>query len=69
MDKNIYFFTDIHGHYPLFRAILNWCNNDVIIYGGDACDRGKGGYKIIKELLEAPIVIMKNYLLMPQKQF
>ena len=57
MDKNIYFFTDIHGHYPLFRAILNWCNNDIIIYGGDACDRGKGGYNIIKELLEAPNVI------------
>lgn len=57
MNKNIYFFTDIHGHYPLFHAILNWCNNDVIIYGGDSCDRGKDGYKIIKELLEVPNVI------------
>lgn len=59
--KNVYFFTDIHGHYQLFSAIINWCkkqsNQYQIIYGGDAADRGENGYKIIKELLVDPNII------------
>ena len=54
---NVYFFTDIHGHYPLFRAIMDWCGKNTVIFGGDSADRGKDGYKIIKELLAAPNVI------------
>ena len=53
----VYFFTDIHGHYPLFRAIIDWCGESTIIYGGDAADRGENGYKIIKELLANPNVV------------
>ena len=52
-----YYFTDIHGHYPLFRAIMDWCGSNTIIYGGDAADRGENGYQIIKELLASPNVI------------
>jgi len=58
---DIFFFTDIHGMYDLYRAIMNYCTEQdpecIIIFGGDACDRGKDGYKIMKELLANPQVI------------
>lgn len=58
---DIFFFTDIHGMYDLYRAIMNYCNEQdpeaMIIFGGDACDRGKNGYKIMKELLDNPRVV------------
>ena len=58
---DIFFFTDIHGCYDLYRAAMNYCLEQdpecTIIYGGDACDRGKDGYKIMKELLAHPQVI------------
>lgn len=57
MKNKTFFFTDIHGHYPLFRAIMSWCGENTVIYGGDAADRGKNGYQIIKELLALPNVI------------
>ena len=48
---DIFFFTDIHGMYDLYRAIMDFCNEQdpeaMIIFGGDACDRGKDGYKIM----------------------
>ena len=51
----IYYFTDIHGHYRLYKAIIDWCikqdDQSCIIFGGDSCDRGKDGYKIMRELL------------------
>lgn len=57
---DIFFFTDIHGMHDLYRAIMNYCNEQdpeaMIIFGGDACDRGPDGYKIMKELLENPRV-------------
>ena len=58
---DIFYFTDVHGCYDLYRAAMNYCNEQdpecMIIYGGDACDRGKNGYKIMKELLANPRVI------------
>ncbi len=58
---DIFFFTDIHGMYDLYRAIMNYCNEQdpeaMIIFGGDACDRGRHGYKIMKELLDNPYVV------------
>lgn len=58
---DIFFFTDIHGMYDLYRAIMNYCNEQdpeaTIIFGGDACDRGPDGYRIMKELLDNPYVI------------
>ena len=60
MNK-VFYFTDIHGHYDLFHHIITWCKeqdaNCQIIFGGDACDRGVSGYRIMKELLEDPQVI------------
>lgn len=58
---DIFFFTDVHGCYDLYRAVMNYCNEQdpeaMIIFGGDACDRGSSGYKIMKELLDNPYVV------------
>ena len=58
---DVFFFTDIHGMYDLYRAIMDYCNEQdpeaMIIFGGDAIDRGRYGYKIMKELLNTPRVI------------
>ena len=58
---DIFYFTDIHGMYDLYRAIMDWCNEQdpeaTIIFGGDACDRGDRGYEIMKELLNNPKVV------------
>ena len=58
---DIFFFTDIHGMHDLYRAIMDYCQEQdpeaMIIFGGDACDRGPDGYKIIKELLDNPQVV------------
>lgn len=56
-----FFFTDVHGYYPLYKAAMDYCMKKdpecTIIYGGDACDRGPDGYKIMRELLNNPQVI------------
>ena len=53
---DIFYFTDIHGMYDLYRAMMDYCITQdpecMIIYGGDACDRGRNGYKIMQELLD-----------------
>lgn len=58
---DIFYFTDVHGCYDLYRAAMDYCfeqdNAPIIIYGGDACDRGPNGYKIMKELLDNPQVM------------
>lgn len=58
---DVFYFTDIHGHGELFDTIINYCNEQdpeaMIIFGGDACDRGKDGYRIMKELLANPRVV------------
>lgn len=58
---DIFYFTDVHGMYDLYKAAINYCvkqNPDcTIIFGGDACDRGPYGYQIMKELLDNPRVI------------
>ena len=57
---DVFFFTDIHGHRALFDAIMNYCHEQdpeaMIIFGGDAIDRGSDGYQIMKELLDNPKV-------------
>lgn len=58
---DIFCFTDIHGMYDLYKAIMNYCHEQdpeaMIIFCGDACDRGPAGYKIMHELLENPHVV------------
>lgn len=59
--RDIFYFTDVHGNFPLFKAAIGYCTtqdpDSMIIYGGDACDRGSDGYQIMKELLEHPQVV------------
>lgn len=58
---DVFFFTDVHGCYELFREAMDFCmekdSECMIIFGGDACDRGRDGYKIMKELLNNPQVV------------
>lgn len=58
---DVFYFTDIHGQWRLFKAITNYCIAQdpecTIIFGGDACDRGPDGYRIMKSLLNNPQVI------------
>lgn len=58
---DIFAFTDIHGMWHLYKAIMNYCHEQdpdaMIIYCGDACDRGPGGYRIMKDLLANPHVV------------
>ena len=58
---DVFYFTDIHGNRPLFDAIMKYCHEQddeaMIIFGGDAIDRGKDGYAIMKELLDNPYVV------------
>ena len=58
---SVYFFTDVHGNYNLFNAITDWCfaqdPEATVIFGGDACDRGLYGYRIMQDLLLCPQII------------
>lgn len=58
---DIYTFSDIHGMWDLYKAIMDYCHEQdpeaMIIYCGDACDRGPDGYRIMKELLNNPYVV------------
>lgn len=57
----VFYFTDVHGNDQMFHRMLSWCKEQdpkcMIIYGGDAADRGSNGYNIIRELLNEPSVI------------
>lgn len=58
---DVFYFTDVHGNYELYDQLITWCiGNDteaMVIYGGDACDRGDHGYRIMQELLDNPQVV------------
>jgi len=58
---DIFYFTDVHGYYDLYKTAINYCQEQdpecMIIFGGDACDRGPDGYKIMQELLDNPQVV------------
>lgn len=59
--SRVFFFTDIHGSWLLFEKVLDYIyTHDAhprIIFGGDACDRGEEGYKIMQTLLNNKDVI------------
>ena len=58
--SNVFYFTDVHGQWDLYAAMKAYAFQDKkskIIYGGDACDRGLYGYKIMKDMLSCPRII------------
>ena len=62
---DVFYFTDIHGDYDLYDSIIQWCIDTdpecSIIFGGDACDRGDYGYRIMQELLDiCQVVYLKG---------
>lgn len=58
---DVFYFTDVHGQLDLFQAMRNWCLEQdpecMIIFGGDACDRGKFGFDIMQEILDDPQIV------------
>lgn len=58
---NIYVMSDVHGYYDLYQAAIKYCEHEdpnyMLIFMGDACDRGPDGYKIMQELLNNPQVV------------
>lgn len=58
---DIFAFSDIHGMWDLYKAIMDYCYEQdpeaMIIFCGDACDRGSDGYHIMNELLDNPYVV------------
>ena len=51
-------FSDLHGNYKLWETIKNYYNDDdILIFLGDACDRGPDGIKIMLEMLKDKRVI------------
>lgn len=46
-------FSDVHGNYELWTKIKNYYKkDDVLIFLGDACDRGPDGIKIMQEMFK-----------------
>ena len=58
---DIFYFTDVHGQLDLFQTMRDWCYTQdpecVIVYGGDACDRGEFGFDIMEMILDDPQMI------------
>lgn len=64
--------TDLHGEYELWQQIKNNLKEeDILIYLGDAIDRGGRGFEIFKEMIEHPQVIylLGNHELMMYDAF
>jgi len=61
MMHDVFYFTDIHGEWRLYRTMVDYCKKQdsecTIIFGGDACDRGQDGYKIMKDIIADPQII------------
>lgn len=58
---DIFYFTDVHGQLDLFQTMRDWCYKQdpecMIIFGGDACDRGEFGYDIMQAILDDPQMV------------
>ena len=58
---DIFYFTDVHGQLDLFQTMRDWCLKQdpecMIVFGGDACDRGEFGYDIMEAILDDPQIV------------
>lgn len=58
---DIFYFTDVHGQLDLFQTMRDWCLKQdpecMIIYGGDACDRGDFGFDIMELIIHDPQIV------------
>lgn len=54
-----YVFTDLHGDLELWKRITDKYikPENELIFLGDACDRGRHGYQIMKEMLATPNLV------------
>jgi len=54
----VYACSDLHGNGILWDKIKNYLRPaDTLVFLGDAADRGKDGYRIIKEMLAEPQIV------------
>ena len=57
-EKRYFVCSDLHGQYDLWKQIKEYLDeNDVLIFLGDAIDRGPWGIKIMQEMFADPRVI------------
>jgi len=58
---DVFYFTDVHGQLDLFQTMRDWCLKQdpecMIVFGGDACDRGEFGYDIMQAILDDPQIV------------
>lgn len=58
---DVFYFTDVHGQLDLFQTMRDWCLKQdpecMIVYGGDACDRGEFGFDIMEAILDDPQMV------------
>jgi len=58
---DIFYFTDVHGQLDLFQTMRDWCYKQdpecMIVYGGDACDRGDFGFDIMEMIVDDPQIV------------
>lgn len=58
---DVFYFTDVHGQLDLFQNMRDWCFKQdpecMIVFGGDACDRGEFGYDIMQAILDDPQIV------------
>ena len=58
---DIFYFTDVHGQLDLFQTMRDWCYQQdpecMIVFGGDACDRGEFGFDIMQAILDDPQMV------------
>ena len=58
---DVFYFTDVHGQLDLFQTMRDWCLKQdpecMIVFGGDACDRGQFGYDIMEAILDDPQMV------------
>lgn len=57
-EKRYFVCSDLHGQYDLWKQIKEYLGeNDILIFLGDAIDRGPWGIKIMQEMFADPRVI------------
>ena len=57
-EKKYFVCSDLHGQYDLWKQIKEYMGeNDILIFLGDAIDRGPWGIKIMQEMFADPRVI------------
>ncbi len=75
MPKNIYVLSDLHGHFQIFKKMLekiHFSDDDLLYILGDCCDRGPQSleiYLFLQEHLDNMILLKGNHEIMMRDAF